>query len=242
VEKLKSKKRFPTFPQPRRRLRVYKLLRDTDSAGKVTVDASKGKQMRKRYQNGSLQLRKQGGVWVWLGMWREGKGRRTKTLGQKTEMTKTDARKALDSILAPFNAWNGPGNWNMRVGNFVRDVYYPFCRRKWKRSTRMTTEQRITQHIVSELEDSELRAVQRGQLQDMLDRKSAAGSSYSVVTHLRFDLRQIFRFAVAEGFIERNPAEMLFTPRDAVRAVGRVASAEERAGVRRRGSSGSVNA
>jgi len=185
--------------------------------------------MRKRYQNGSLQLRKQGGVWVWLGMWREGEHRRTKTLGQKSEMTKTDARKALDCILAPFNAWSGIGNWNMRVGNFVRDVYYPFCRRKWKRSTRMTTEQRIGQHIVSELEDSELRAVQRVQLQDMLDRKAAAGSSYSIVTHLRFDLRQIFRFAVADGFIERNPAEMLFTPRDAVRTVGRVANADEMA-------------
>ena len=37
VEKMKSKKRFPTFPQPRRRLRIYKLLRDTDSAGKVNT-------------------------------------------------------------------------------------------------------------------------------------------------------------------------------------------------------------
>jgi hypothetical protein len=90
-----------------------------------------------------------------------------KTLGHKSEMTKTDARKALDCILAPFNAWSGIGNWNMRVGNFIRDVYYPFCRRKWKRSTRMTTEQRIDQHIVSGLEDSELRAVQRVELQDI---------------------------------------------------------------------------
>ena len=34
VEKMKSKMRFPTFPQPRR-LRVYELLRDMDSAGKI---------------------------------------------------------------------------------------------------------------------------------------------------------------------------------------------------------------
>jgi integrase len=51
--------------------------------------------------------------------------------------------------------------------------------------------------------------------------------SFSIVTHLRFDLRHIFRFALAEGFIERKPAEMLFTPRTATRAIQRVAAAEE---------------
>src|SRR5689334_3352175 len=107
------------------------------------VSASKGKAMRKRYQKGSLQLRKQGGVWVWLGMWREGEHRRTKTLGQKSEMTKAKAKAMLDEILAPLNAKQEPQTGMMKLGTFIREVYYPFCRRKWKRSTRMTTEQRI---------------------------------------------------------------------------------------------------
>ena len=183
--------------------------------------------MRKRYQKGSLQLRKQGGALVWLGMWREAGSRRTKTLGPKSELTKTNARKRLDLILAPINAWSGAGNWNMRVGDFIRDVYYPYCRRKWKRSTRMTTEERINNHIVPELEESEIRTVNRVRLQEFLDRKAASGCSFSVLNNLRFNLRHIFWVAASDGYIERNPADLLFTPRDAKRNVQRVATAAE---------------
>lgn len=183
--------------------------------------------MRRRYQKGSLQLRKQGGVWVWLGMWREGEHRRTKTLGKKSEMTKADAKAVLNGILAPLNARQDPQTGRLSFGAFVRDVYFPFCRRKWKRSTRMTTEDRIDHHLVAELGESELRTIGRVALQDLLDRKASGGLSFSVVTHLRWDLRHIFRIAVAEGFIERNPAELLFTPQNATRAVQRVAAPEE---------------
>jgi integrase len=160
-------------------------------------------------------------------MWREGGHRRTKTLGQKSEMTKAEARAVLEAIVAPLNAKQDPQAGKMPLGVFVRDVYYPFCRRKWKRSTRITTEDRIDNHIVSAFEDSELRTMGRDALQDLLDHKVADGFSASMVTHLRFDLRQIFRFAEAEGFIERSPAELLFTPRNAKRAEKRVATAEE---------------
>jgi len=183
--------------------------------------------MRRRYQKGSLQLRKQGGVWVWLGMWREGEHRRTKTLGQKSEMTKAEAKAMLESILAPLNARQEPQAGRMQLGAFIRDVYYPFCRRKWKRSSRMTTEDRINHDIAPKVGDSELRSIGRVALQDLLDQKAADGLSFSVVNHLRWDLRHIFRVAVAEGFIERNPAELLFTPHNALRAQQRVAVAEE---------------
>jgi len=186
--------------------------------------------MRRRYQKGSLQLRKQGGVWVWLGMWREGGCRRTKTLGQKSQMTRAEARAELDAILAPLNARQEPQTGKTPFGVFVQDVFYPFCRRKWKRSTRMTTEDRINHHIVSEFEDSPLRSLGRVALQDFLDRKAAAGLSFSVVNHLRWDLRHVLKIAVAEGFIERNPAEFLFTPENATRAERRVAAPEEIAG------------
>jgi integrase len=179
--------------------------------------------MRRRYQKGCLQLRKQGGVWVWLGMWREGERHRTKTLGQKSEMTKAVARAELDKILGPINGREQPKSEKTKLADFVRDVFYPFCRRKWKRSTRMTSEQRINQHVVPELEGMELRGIDRVVLQDLLDRKAAAGVSFSVVTHLRFDLRQMFKVAVADGFIERNPAQLLYTPQSAPRGVRRMA-------------------
>lgn len=193
----------------------------------VGASRKEKKLMRRRFQRGSLQLRKQGGVWVWLAKWREGGHQRTKTLGQKSEMTKTEAKAALESILAPLNARQEPQTGTMHLGAFVRDVYYPFCRRKWKRSTRMTTEQRINQHIVSALEDSALRDIQRTVLQDLLDRKAADGHSFSVVRHLRWDLRHMFRIAVAEGFIERSPAELLFTSPNAKRPEKRLASTED---------------
>jgi integrase len=186
--------------------------------------------MRRRNQKGSLQLRKQGGVWVWLGMWREGEHRRTKTLGQKSQMTKTDAREKLNKILTPLNAKQEQTD-RMQFGVFVHDVYYPFSRRKWKRSTRITTEDRMKRHLIPELVGLELRNVNRVALQDLLDRKAGSGLSFSVVGHLRWDLRHIFRVAVAEGMIERNPAELLFTPQTATRAVRRVATAEEMARV-----------
>jgi integrase len=160
-------------------------------------------------------------------MWREGEHRRTKTLGQKSEMTKAEAKAVLDGILAPLNAKQEPQSGRQQFGAFVSDVYFPFCRRKWKRSTRMTTEDRITHHLIPEVGDSELRRIGRVALQDVLDRKAAGGLSFSVVTHLRWDFRHIFRIAVAEGFIDRNPAELLFTPQNATRAVQRVATAEE---------------
>jgi integrase len=57
----------------------------------------------------------------------------------------------------------------------------------------------------------------REELQTLLEEKARAGFSYSIVAHLRWDLRQIFRMAVSEGFIARNPAELLFIPREAKR-------------------------
>jgi hypothetical protein len=84
-------------------------------------------------------------------------------------MSKSEARSALDSIVGPLNARQQPLTGKVPLGIFIRDVYYPFCRRKWKRSTRMTTEQRINQHIIPELEGSELRSIDRDTLQALLD-------------------------------------------------------------------------
>jgi integrase len=50
-------------------------------------------------------------------------------------------------------------------------------------------------------------------------RKRAPGLSFSVEDHPQCDLKQIFDMAVAEGHIERNPALLLYTPREAKRPV-----------------------
>lgn len=63
--------------------------------------------------------------------------------------------------------------------------------------------------------------------QDLLDRKAEVGLSYSVVAHLRWDLRQIFRMGVTEQYLDRNPAELLFVPKEARRAETRRMTLEE---------------
>jgi site-specific recombinase XerD len=101
----------------------------------------------------------------------------------------------------------------MAFGMFVRTVYLPFYGRKWKRSTMMSNHDRLERYLVLEFGARKLGSFRREELQDFLDRREADGLSYSTVAHLRWDMRQIFRMAVAEGFIQRNPADLLATRR-----------------------------
>src|SRR5207302_8147632 len=109
----------------------------------------------------------------------------------------------------------------LTFGKFVNTKYLPFCERKWKDSTAMTTKQRINHNLVEELGSQPLGSLNREQLQDLLEKKSAEGLSSSVISHLRWDLRSIFQLAVEDGAVDRNPATSLVTPAAATRAVAR---------------------
>ena len=52
----------------------------------------------------------------------------------------------------------------------------------------------------------------RDLLQQYLEQKAAQGLCFSLVDHLRWDLRAIVRLAVDDRLLSSNPAEMLFTP------------------------------
>ena len=60
------------------------------------------------------------------------------------------------------------------------------------------------------------------ELQEFLEQKANAGPSYSIVARLRWDLRQIFRLAVAEASLLKSPEETLFIPWNAPQPVRRV--------------------
>jgi len=98
---------------------------------------------------------------------------------------------------------------------------------QWKRSTRKENEGRIGYHLTSVFAPRSLRSFSRDELQGLLDRKAALSLSFSVVDHLRWDLNQIFGMAVVEGYLQRNPAALLFTPRECPRATTRVMTVEE---------------
>jgi integrase len=132
-------------------------------------------------------------------------------------MTKTEALEELRAILAPLNSRDVPPSKSWTFVNFMERVYLPFYRRKWKRSTAMTNEDRLKNHLTSEFGGTTLGVFNRDQLQAFLDAKAERGLSFSTVDHLRWDLKQIFDMAVAEGFLLRNPAQLIFTPRECPR-------------------------
>jgi integrase len=86
---------------------------------------------------------------------------------------------------------------------------------------------RISVHLVASFGDRELSSLKRDELQDFLDAKAGAGLSFSVVDHLRWDVKQVFDMAVADGHVVRNPALQLFTPRDAAKPERRVKNMKE---------------
>ena len=109
----------------------------------------------------------------------------------------------------------------------MNHTYLPFYNRKWKYSTKTTNEERLRVHLLPIYAQRTLGSFNRDELQDLLDAKAQTGLSYSVVAHLRWDLRQVFRMAVQEGHLLRNPAELLFIPREAKRPEHTVMTLEE---------------
>jgi integrase len=179
--------------------------------------------MRKsRYQKGSVK--KQRGRWV--AMWWVDRKRKSRVLGLVKEISKSEARAAVDRIVQEVNARREQHRvWSF--AEFVKEVYVPYYSRKWKQSTRENNVNRVSVHLVSSFGDRELSSLKRDELQDLLDAKGGAGLSFSVVDHLRWDLKQILDMALAEGHVVRNPAQLLFTPRDAAKPVRRVMNLKE---------------
>jgi integrase len=179
--------------------------------------------MSKRVQQGSVKLQRKS----WIGMWRDHQGgRRSKKLGSRSTMTKTEARQSLLAYLTQLGI-NEQDQQHVTIKEFVDNVFLPFYKkRKWKESTAETTEDRINYYIKQHYQDRELATFTRDELQTLLDQK-AASLSFSTVDHLRRDLKMLFRFAHAEGIIHKDPASLLVTPREARREPQRVMTWQE---------------
>jgi integrase len=179
--------------------------------------------VRQKYQRGSLK--KQKGKWV--GMFYDSTGsHRSRVLGTLKSMSKTQARAAVNKFADEANAKVDENRvWTFK--EFVTGPYFDFYGRKWKRSTRENNVYRVNTHLVGAFGDRPLSSLKRDELQDLLDVKANAGLSFSVVDHLRWDMSQVFGMAVAEGHIQRNPATLLFTPKEAAKPVRRVMTLKE---------------
>ena len=179
--------------------------------------------MRIRHSTGGV--RKQRGRWI--GMWYADGKRKSKVVGSIRDMTKSRAREEVAKIVAGERAKREASRaW--KFGEFVETVYFPYYSRKWKQSTRENNVNRISVHLVAPFGDRELSGFRRDELQDLLDLKARKDElSFSMVDHLRWDMKQIFDMAVAEGQVLRNPALLLFTPREAKKPVRRAMTIRE---------------
>src|SRR5439155_3527842 len=63
------------------------------------------------------------------------------------------------------------------VAEWIRDMFLPLCRRKWKLSTASTTGDRIRKHLITDLGSLEIQSVTRELLQRYLEQKAAANCS-----------------------------------------------------------------
>jgi hypothetical protein len=160
---------------------------------------------RKRFQKGSLQARKHGRYRVWVACYWEEGGRKSKVLGRCSQMGRGEAEAALSAILRPINSGVAKGPRTLYTfEQFIENVYLPFCRRSWKESTAGTSEQIVKTHLIPEFGKLLLPAIQREQLQDLLDRKALELSS-SPVSHLRWFLNAIFNLALSDGLVLTRP-------------------------------------
>ncbi|HXE63912.1 MAG TPA: site-specific integrase [Bryobacteraceae bacterium] len=178
---------------------------------------------RNRYQKGSIKKR----CGKWIGQYWENGTRRNRLLGPVSTMRKSEAQAKLDKILAPINSAQDALSGDQRFKDFVEGPYFGFYLRKWKKSTAGNNVNRIKVHLFPALADRRLSEVSRDDLQAILDEKATADLSFSVVDHLKWDLKQIFEMAVAEGCIQRNPGALLFTPKEAKRPVHTSMTIEE---------------
>lgn len=142
-------------------------------------------------------------------------------------MTKAQAEKKRDEALAEVRANQSTSpDPDMMFGQFLDGVALPFYRSKWKSSTASTSESRMTHHF-AEFKKTPLKALTLKTLQAFLGRKAGCELSRSTVAHLRWDLRAIYKLAVAEGYAQRDPSISLYIPKEAVTEPTRAMTARE---------------
>src|SRR5262245_59405576 len=70
----------------------------------ITVAQAQRKRRRRKFQHGSVQKRKSGRNWVWIGFWWDEENvRRAKTLGSCRELTRGEAGTKLANLIQPVN-------------------------------------------------------------------------------------------------------------------------------------------
>ena len=114
---------------------------------------------RRQYQK--PRMKNVGGYWVV--QYRDLNGNKRKnSFGPVKTKSKYEAEKEFDEILRPINAKAGaPVSRAYTFGEFVKDVYLPWYRPRWKQSTAQCNEQRVVHDLVSVFGEGRLRGCRK---------------------------------------------------------------------------------
>lgn len=189
----------------------------TSGSGQTSIAMDVGKRIsvrRKRYQRGSVKPRKRDNKLYWYAQWREEGVPRSKEFGLCSRVPRFEAEAMLQEVLKPINEGvQRREKVTATFQAFVETVYIPVFERKWKWSTADNERYQMRHHLIPAFGEKLMREIKREDLQTFLDR-IAPERSRSIVDHLRFRLRSVFKFALSEGVVDRNPADALHTPRN----------------------------
>jgi integrase len=104
------------------------------------------------------------------------------------------------------------------VEHFVEAVYLPIKKESgdWRASTAKTAEYEIRRHILPELGPLTFEELEPSHLRSLLKDLAKAGLSEHPLKHVRGQLSEICRMAVAEGYLRTNISEGLNLPKNFV--------------------------
>ena len=140
---------------------------------------------RKRVQNGSVSARGRGSRRYWHAQWREEGEKQNGNLGLCSEVTRSQAKVLLAQIVQPINLQVARDqSVEFRFAEYVKDVFLPAAHRRWKESTRSTSEADTLRYLIPTFGSKPLQLITRPEMQSFLD-QLALRLSTSIVGHLR---------------------------------------------------------
>jgi len=141
-------------------------------------------------------------------------------LGRTLEMDEKAARTALDDIVAVLNRNPTQVLGTEPVRRFVEQVYIPqkYEDGDWRKASGQEAERMFRRSILPEIGAMRCRDLEPEHLRAILRKMVGAGLCRESVNKVRFAMGDMAKRMVAEGYLTRNIAEGLKTPKNARRS------------------------
>ncbi|MCI0351633.1 MAG: site-specific integrase [Acidobacteriales bacterium] len=176
---------------------------------------------RRRYQKGSIRKRgKRNPVWE-LQWWEDyikldgsfGRKRESRVLGLVSEMTRRQALKAAEELLAPLNSGKKNPLSTITLQEFVDQFFVPNAFPMLKPSTRARYRRTLDKHLLPAFGNQRLCDISTLDLQTFVLKKAESGLGWESCDHLRNLMSRLFTAAKKWGLSSReNPASGVELP------------------------------